>query len=122
VRASCERGPHNGAEVVRIFYSIEQNDEADLTFSLIGARENIFDRGGGARGGDSDYTLVLACVREAIKLAAIFEADGNTALAGELDDFFDASVLATLGDDDAVEGAACFESFANRVNAGEPIH
>ena len=122
VSSSGKRGPHNGAEVVRIFYSIEENNETDLTFRLIGAGENIFDSGGGAHGGDGDYTLMFASVGESIKLAAIFKADRNAAFARELDDFFDAGVLATFGDDDAVEGAACFESFANRVNAGEPIH
>jgi len=39
-----------------------------------------------------------------------------------LHDFFDAGVLAALGDEDAVEGAAGFEGFANGVNAGETIH
>jgi len=36
---------------------------------------------------------------------------------GELHDFFDAGGLAALGDYDAVEGAAGFESFADGVNA-----
>jgi hypothetical protein len=39
-----------------------------------------------------------------------------------LDDFFDARVLAAFGDEDAIEGAAGFEGFANGVNAGETIH
>ena len=122
VGAGGECGANDSAEVVGIFYAIQQNDEADLAFSLIGAGENIFDGGGGARCGDGDYALMLASVGKSIKLAAIFKAHGNAAFARELDDFFDAGVLATFGDDDAVEGAACFEGFANRVNAGEPIH
>jgi hypothetical protein len=65
---------------------------------------------------------MIAGVGEAVELAAVFEADWDVLGAGELDDFFDAGVLAALGDEDAVEGAAGFEGFANGVNAGETIH
>ena len=66
--------------------------------------------------------LMIAGVGESIELAAVFEAHGDVLRAGELHDFFDAGVLAALGDEDAVEGAAGFEGLADGVNAGETIH
>jgi len=65
---------------------------------------------------------LFGLTRKAIELAAVLETHGDVLRAGELHDFFDASVLAALGDEDAVESAAGFEGFADGVNAGETIH
>ena len=55
-------------------------------------------------------------------MAAVLESHGDTARAGELNDFLDSRILSTFGDDDAVKGITGFEGFANRVNAGETVH
>jgi hypothetical protein len=89
---------------------------------VIGAREDVLQRGGCTRCSHGDYSLMIAGVGQAIELAAVFKANGNSALPCELHDFFDARVLAALGDEDAVESSAGFDSFANGVNAGETIH
>jgi hypothetical protein len=122
MRAGRQSCTDDGAEVVGVFNAIEENDEADLTFGLVGASENVFESCGGSGSGHGDYALMLAGAGEAIQLAAIFEADGDAALAGKLDDLFNAGILAALGDEDAVEGGAGFESFADGVNASETIH
>ncbi len=60
--------------------------------------EEAFERGWGARGGDGYDSLMIAGVGEAVELTAVLEADGDILGTGELDDFFDAGVLAALGD------------------------
>ena len=112
----------DGAEIVRIFDAIEENNQTQVIFGFICVIDDVFEGGGCAHGGDRDDALVLAGVGEAIELAAIFKTNGDAARASELHDFFDASVLAALGDDDAVEGAAGFEGFADGVNASEAVH
>src|SRR5262249_2409591 len=66
--------------------------------------------------------LMVAGIGQAVELATVFEAHGDTARTGKLNDFLNAGILAALGNDDAVEGAAGLKGFANRVNAGETIH
>src|SRR5215469_4344648 len=65
---------------------------------------------------------MIAGIGQAVELATVFEAHGDTARTGKLNDFLNAGILAALGNDDAVEGAAGLKGFANRVNAGETIH
>jgi hypothetical protein len=65
---------------------------------------------------------MIAGVGEAIQIGTVFEADGNVIGTGKLNDFLDAGVLAAFSDDDAVEGGAGFEGFADGVNAGETVH
>src|SRR5579864_5779571 len=61
-------------------------------------------------------------VGQAVELIAVLETHRNALLASELNDFFDARVLATLGDGNAVDGALGFERFFHRVDAGELVH
>ena len=65
---------------------------------------------------------MIAGIGQAVELATVFEAHGDTARTGKLNDFLYAGILAALGNDDAVEGAAGLKGFANGVNAGETIH
>ena len=122
MRAGGESGANDGPKVVRIFDAIEENNEADLAFIVIGTSEDIFERGRSAGSGEGDYALMIAGIGKAIELAAFFEAHRNAVLLGELNDFFDARILTAFGDHDAVEGAACFEGFADGMNAGETVH
>ena len=117
-----ERGANDGAEVVGVFDAVEKDDETTLAIGGVGGGENVFECGGSAGGGDSDDALMIAGVGKAIELSAVFEADGDAALARELHDFFDAGVLPAFGDEDAVEGVAGFEGFADGVDAGETVH
>ena len=122
VCAGGERRADDGAEVVRVFNAVEQDDETALIFGGVGASEDVVESGGSTGGGDGDHTLMIAGVGKAVEIGAIFEADGNLSLAGELDDFFDAGILAALGDDNAVEVTAGLEGFAHGVNASETVH
>ena len=65
---------------------------------------------------------MITRVGETIEIAAVFKAHGNVALASKLHNFFDAGILAALGDNDAIKGVAGFESFTHSVNAGETVH
>ena len=65
---------------------------------------------------------MIAGIRYAIQLAAIFKAHGDATLARQLHDLFHAGILAPFGNEDAVKGAARLKRFANRMNAGESIH
>jgi hypothetical protein len=80
---------------------------SDLAFGFVGLREGGFRSVAGGRGGDGYYTLVVAGTGQAIELAAVLEAHRDVLRAGELNNFFDAGVLAALGDEDAI-GRRCW--------------
>ena len=122
MHASGQRGTDDGAEIVRIFDAVEQNDQPLATFRMVGAVENVVEGGGRSRGGDSDDPLVVPRVGQTIELPAILETDGDAAFAREFHDAFDAGILTALGDDDAIECASGFEGFADGVNTGETVH
>ena len=122
VRARSQGRSNDGAQVVRIFHAVEQDDETDLAAGLNRGCEDILQRGSGARSGYRDNPLVIFRIGQAVELIAVFEAHGNSLFARELNDFFDARVLAALGDGDAVDGALGFECFFDRVDAGELVH
>jgi hypothetical protein len=65
---------------------------------------------------------VIAGIRYAIQLAAILEAHRDATFARQLDDLLHAGILAPLGNEDTVKRAACFQRFANCMNAGKSIH
>ena len=124
VRACGEGGANDGAEIVRIFDAVEKDDEAfaSVIGAFVGGGENAFERRRSARGGQGDDSLMIFRVGETIQLAAVFKADGNIARTSELDNFFDARVLAAARDQDAIEGAARVERFADGVDASELVH
>src|SRR5580693_4311557 len=81
---------NDGAEIVRIFDAVEKNDESFLTVirGLVGCRENTFQCGWRAGGGQTDDALMVSRIGKTIELPAVFKANGDVAGACQLDDFF----------------------------------
>jgi hypothetical protein len=124
MRAGGEGRSNDGAEIVRIFDAVEKNNEsfASVTSTLVRCRENAFECGWCARGGKSDDTLMIFRIGKAVELAAVFKADRNVARTRELDDFLDPSILSASSNEDAIEGAARVQGFANGMNTSELVH
>jgi hypothetical protein len=93
-----------------------------LFFGLIRSLQNIFQSGGSACSSDGYHSLVIASIRYAIQLAAIFKAHGDATLACQLQDLFHAGILPPFGNEDAVKRAACLKRLANCMDAGKSIH
>ena len=83
MRASGERRANDGAEIVRIFDAIEKNDEAfaSVTGAFICRGENAVERCRRARGRESDDSLMIFRIGQAIELAAVLKAHGNVVRA-----------------------------------------
>src|SRR5579859_3581453 len=103
--ACCERRANDGSEIVGIFDAVEKHNEsfASVIGALVCSGENALESSGGARGSQSDDTLMVLRVGQTIELAAVFKTDGDVSRAGELDNFLDTSVLAAARDQDAIE-------------------
>jgi hypothetical protein len=114
--------PDDGTEVVGILDAIEQHDKSHLASGLIRSRQDILEPRGSTRGGNGHDPLMIASVRHAIQLAAIFKTHADAPLACQLHDLFDAGILSAFGNEDAVKNASSLERFANSMNAGESIH
>src|SRR6185369_6375121 len=107
-------GADDGAEVVRVLDSVEDDDE--------GAGGGLVEIGvltGGAHGDDA---LVGGGAGEAVEGVTGLEADGDVGAAGEVDDLLKAGAAGALGDDDAVEGPLGLEGFEDGVDAREDGH
>src|SRR5438105_12232880 len=83
VRAGSERGSNDGTQVVRVFDTIEQHDQANLAARLIGAGKNISKACRSASGSNRDDPLMIFRIRQTVELAAVLEAHGNAQLARE---------------------------------------
>ena len=72
---------NDGAEIVRIFDAIEKNDQSFQTVirGLVCCRENTFECGWRAGGGQSDDALMVSRIGETIELPALFKANGDVA-------------------------------------------
>ena len=83
MRASGERRANDGAEIVRIFHTIEKNDEpfASVSGAFICRGENAVECGRCARGGQSDDSLMIFRIGQTIELATVFKAHGYVARA-----------------------------------------
>ena len=106
-------GTHDGPEVVWIFDTIGGDDE--------GPERDFVELGIAMGGGDGDDTLVGGGTGGTIQDGARLEAYGDTALPREVDERLDADAAGPFGNQDAIHLAAAFESFQNRVDAGENI-
>jgi hypothetical protein len=105
-------GTDDGAEIVRIFDAVEHDQEVGGGGDRLQFRILLF-------GAERNESLVGFRAGETIKGAAVFEADGDMGLAGEVDDLLDAATAEAAGDQDALERPACTESFDNRVKTNE---
>lgn len=115
-----ERGANDGAEVVRVFDAIEENEESGRIFLCGG--EEVFEIEGAAGGEESDDALMVAGGCEAVEAGTIFKADRNVGGAGKANEFFDAVAVAAAGDVEAVERAPGAQRFKDGVDAGEEGH
>src|SRR5580692_12632052 len=80
MRACGHRRANDGAEIVRIFDAVEKNDEslAAVAGTFICRGENAIERSWRARGGESDYTLMIFRIGQAVELSAILEGGSRT--------------------------------------------
>jgi len=119
IDASAVGGAEERAEVLRIFYAVEGEDEARLA----GWFENILNRQELLGADDGDYALVGGGVGHVGEGLAGFGADADFEFFAEGDDGFEAIVAAFAGDEDMVEAAfAGFEGFFDWVHAVEGLH
>ncbi len=122
VRARGKSRADDGAEVVRVFDTVEKNDQALLRCVARGALEESFESGCGARSGERDDALMLARAGQTVHLRPVFEAHGHAAAARQPDEIFDAVAVSAARNDDAAERPARFQGFVNGVNTGETFH
>ena len=107
-------GAHNGAEVVRIFDAIEDDEQARVISGGNGIEVHIFVRG--AEGHDA---LMSDSLCGAIEGFARLEADRHLHGAAQIDNFLNAGAGASFGNQDLVERALRAEGLADRMNAGQ---
>jgi hypothetical protein len=106
------RGTDDSAKVMRVFHAVENNDES-------GSRRYILKLRVLFGGSESDDSLMGAGAGQAVERVAFFETDGCAGLAGEIDDFLDASSAESAGDEDALQRALSAKRFDNGMDSGE---
>ena len=106
---------HNGAKVVRIFNTVEHDDQA-------GSREDVIERNILMRRAESEDALVRDAFRCAIESVARFEANRDGLLAAEFNNFLDARACGAFRDHDLVERTTGAERFPNRMDAKRETH
>src|SRR5580704_12414398 len=111
--AGCERGTHDGAQVVRIFDSVEKNEKALRSFGC----KQVFQFERGFRGGEGGDALMFTRAGEAIQLKTVLKSYGNTFRASQLHDDFHTVAVAAASDHNTVERASGGECFFYRVES-----
>src|SRR3954449_2006201 len=94
VGAGGERRSNDGSEIVRVFHSVEQHDQAFFaaTGGFVSGLEYVFEGCGRACCDQANDSLVVFRIGEAIELTAILESHGNIFLPRELHDLFNARI------------------------------
>ena len=117
IGASGQGRADDGAEIVRVFHAVQQNKKCFARWAGGAAGDQIIQIVRLLGGRQGDDTLMLAGAREAIELRAVLEANSDTALPGQGDQFFEAVAVVAAGNHDALERAAGDERFADGVDA-----
>jgi hypothetical protein len=105
-------GADNSPEIVRIFYTIEDDEE-------FGGGSNVVQLSVLFFGAKCDNSLVRLDAGETVERAAIFEPDGSVGGAGEIDDFLEAMASGAAGDQDAFEGTLRAQRFGDGMNSNQ---
>jgi hypothetical protein len=108
------RGTDDGAEVVRVFDAVEDDDHP--------AFGGLFEIGVALGGAESDDALMGGAAGEAVERVAGFEADGDAGLAREIDDLLKAGAACPLGYEDAVERPLAAKGLGDGMDTGEDGH
>lgn len=108
-------GADDRAEIVRILDTVENHVQTAAGDSLLEC--GVF--GGGT---DPDDALMRDAARGAIEMVARFEADGDAALAAQVDQFLDAGAGCTLYNEDAIERTARPDRLPDGMDSRERRH
>ena len=88
-------GTDNGAEIVRVFNAVEDDDE-------FRGGGDFVKRGVFFFGAEGDDSLMRFDAGETVERAAVFKSDGRARGAGEVDDFLQTLASGAAGDEDAL--------------------
>lgn len=108
-------GADDGAEVVRIFDAIEQ-DEA------LGVGQDVFFGRVLLGRAEGDDALMGGALHDAVNGFAGFKTHGDLGLAAKIDDFLELCAAGAFGDQDTVEGAAGTEGLADGMDSSNDTH
>jgi hypothetical protein len=105
-------GANDGAQVVRIFDSVQHDQKFGSGGDVFELRVFLF-------GTESDDTLMGLGAGETVQRASVFETHGRFVGSGEVDDFLEAMAPGATRDDDAFERAFCAQSFGDGMNTNQ---
>lgn len=108
------RGADDGSQIVRIFHSVEYDEELRVV-------EDGVDAGVLVGGCKRDQSLMVSVGAGAVERVFRLKPDGDGAVAAEVDDFLDAGSAGAFGDQDAIKRASGEEGFADGVDARESL-
>lgn len=103
---------NDGAEVVGIFDTIEDDEEMGIAGN--GREVDI-----AVSSAECDNSLMRDAAGGAVEGFAGLEADGDLGSAAEIDNFLNTGAGAAFGDEDLIEGAGGAEGFPDGMNAGQ---
>ena len=118
MRARGQRSANNGAKIVRVFNSIEQ-DEKPLR-SL--RRQQVFKFERWLRCCQRGDPLMFAGSGQPVDLRALFKSHRNAFGPRELHHCLHALSVAAPSDHNSIERAPRRQRFLHRVKSGEPVH
>jgi hypothetical protein len=107
----------DGADVVRVFNSIEKNKQA----AIPGRGKQVFDFERCARSRKRHDALMMFRADRAVELRAIFESHWNVPGTGQFEKFLDAVAMEPASHKDAIQRVARCQGFFNGMESCQAI-
>ncbi len=108
------RGANNGAQIVRIFHAVQDDQQSRIGQHLIQLRITV-------RGAKRHHALMRRAIGCPIQRLARFKAQRDRAFPRQIDDFLQPGSAGAARDQHAIERAARAQSLANRMNSGDHV-